>query len=275
MSNSLLIQKKTVTIGLILIIILVASVTIGQDITPPACFGGPRLLREFIKEEMVYPDRALQSKTEGIVILLFLVLSDGSTGDIRVVGSVSEEIDNEAIRIFSKILWYPATQIGIPIDYLHSMEIRFDIEKYLKHCKTRGYESFSYPHLPIDSSNKIYNRTKLDHWPKAIFNSFDRDFNTFITNNLTYPEAAFKQNISGRVTLEFVVETSGRVSNIVVKDAVGGGCTEEAIRVLKLLKWYPGLINDLAVRTFMELQLTFNIAGKSVGGSIPSPGQVQ
>ena len=81
--------------------------------------------------------------------------------------------------------------------------------------------------------------------------------------------------MSGTVTLKFVIEPSGRISNIVVDKALGGGCTEEAIRVIRLIRWNPAVINEMAVRSWICLDITFDIAKKSVGGSIPTPGQVQ
>jgi len=246
-----------------------------QDINPPTCYGGKRLLKEFIKEEMVYPEKALKNKTEGIVELSFIVKPDGTITDLHIEKSVSKELDDESRRIFRKILWKPATELGKPIAYLHSMEIKYNIKRYYKICKSRGYKNITYSYQPIDSSNKVYPFIDIDVSPKPIFTSRNYNFSIFIANNLKYPEAAFKQNISGTVKLIFVVEPSGRISNIEVDKTVGGGCTEEAIRVVKLIRWNPGLYKNIAVRTFMCLEITFDIAGQTVGGKIPNPGQIR
>lgn len=246
-----------------------------QEISPPLCYGGNRLTREFIQEEMIYPAKALNSRTEGTVKLAFTVLPDGSVTDVEVQERVSPELDSEAIRIFRKILWYPATDLGIPITYRHTFCIKFKIRKYNKLIKSRGYSYFSYPHEPIDTGYRVYQRNEVDEPPKPVFSILDNNFSTFLSNNLIYPEAAFKQNVSGTVRLKFVVENSGRVSNIIAEKTVGGGCTEEAIRVLKLIKWFPGILDGKAVRTFMPLEITFDIAKRSVAGSIPTPGQLQ
>jgi len=246
-----------------------------QEVIPPKCYGGNRLTKEFIQEEMIYPSKALESKTEGKVMLSFEVLPDGSVTTLYVLQKVSPELDEEAIRIFRKILWHPATELGKPITYRHTFEVKFKIKKYLKYIKSRGYEYFVAPYEPVDSSNIVYHRTDLDQAPKPVFSILDNDFQTFLSNNLEYPDVAFKQGVSGTVKLIFVVENSGRTSNIQVEQALGCGCTEEAIRVLKLIKWKPGIKDKYAVRTFMPLKITFDIAKKSVGGSIPVPGQLQ
>ncbi len=246
-----------------------------QEVVPPRCYGGNRLTSEFVQEEMIYPAPALEAKKEGTVVLAFLVMADGSVRDLQVEQRVSPELDREAIRIFRKILWHPATNLGVPVNYPHRFEVRFSIRKYMKLIKSRGPEYFAYPFGHVDSSLVVYARKDVDQPPKPCFSILDNNFQTFLSNNLDYPDAAFKLNISGTVELRFVVEASGRVSNIEAVKHVGGGCTEEAIRVLKLIKWFPGIKDGLAVRTGMPLEITFDIANRSVGGTIPSPGQVR
>jgi TonB family protein len=254
--------------------LFVPLILFGQSITPPECLSGKRLLKEFFKEEMAYPEKARKENREGIVEVSFMVHKDGSTSNYKISKSVSDEVDAEALRLCKKILWNPATDLGRPIDYNHKFEIKFNIKKYEKLVKLRGYDEIIYPHLPIDSSFKVFQLVELDQAPKPIFTDEQTTFNNFIAGHLKYPETAFKQNVSGKVKLEFVVEPSGRISNIAVRQALGGGCTEEAIRVVKLINWYPGIAKEAAVRTWMCMEITFDIAKQSVGGSIPTPGQI-
>lgn len=241
-----------------------------QHIYPPRCYGGTKLLKAFIKEEMIYPGIALRNNTEGTVSFSFIVEPDGRVSNLHIVQSVSDEIDKEALRLFKKILWHPPTELGKPIALNQSLSIKFNIKKYNKLIKERGYDYFSYPYQPIDTSYHVYEFKQLDETPKPIFDSEDVNFNTFMAHNLKYPETAFKQNISGNVKLKFVVEQSGRISNITIMNTLGGGTTEEAIRVIKLMKWHPGIYKGKAVRSFTELEIKFDIAKKTVGGTVPS-----
>jgi TonB family protein len=255
-------------------LLFASAFSFAQDITVPQPYGGNRLLKEFIKEQMVYPEKALNENTEGTVEVSFLVHPDGTSDNFKVVKSVSDELNGEAIRICSLILWYPATDLGRPVSYRHSMEFRFEIKKYRSLVKARGYDKLNYPFTPLDSGFKVFEPSDVSMAPKPVFTSKDCNLSSFISNNLQYPEAAFKQNVSGLVRLRFVVEPSGMISNLLTEKAVGGGCTEEAIRVLKMIRWYPGIKNDRAVRTWRTLDITFDIAKKSVSGTIPNPGQV-
>lgn len=260
---------------LILFIVISPSTIIAQDVIIPQCYGGKRLTKDFVKEEMVYPEQALNNNVEGEVEISFLVNADGSTTDYSVSKSVSEELDMEALRICRKILWYPATDVGLPIPYKHHFPVNFSIKKYQKLVKNRGYDKIDYPFEPFDTGGKIYEFVDVDKTPKPVYPTTNQNFGSFVGSNLQYPEAAFKQNVSGAVKLKFVVEPSGRISNIVVEKSLGGGCTEEAIRVIRLIRWNPAIYNKMAVRSWMCLEITFDIAKKSVGGSIPTPGQVQ
>jgi len=258
----------------ILFIVILPGILIAQEVIPPQCYSGKRLNKEFIKEEIVYPEQARKDNVEGEVEITFLVKADGSATDYKVSKSVSEELDMEALRICRKILWYPATEVGLPIPYTHKFKIKFNLKKYQKLVKSRGYDQIDYPFEPFDTSGKIYQFVDVDKAPRPIYPEANMNFASFVGSNLEYPEAAFKQNVSGTVKLKFVIEPSGKISNIILDKALGGGCSEEAIRVIRLINWNPAIFNEMAVRSWMCLDITFDIAKKSVSGSVPTPGQV-
>jgi len=82
----------------------------------------------------------------------------------------------------------------------------------------------------------------------------------FIRDNLQYPQIAAEMAISGKVFLQFVVEKNGRISNIKVLRGIGGGCDEEAIRVVKLMpNWKPGMQNGKPVPVYLTLPIIFSL----------------
>ncbi len=54
-----------------LLIVFLPFTMIAQDVLLPQCYSGKRLTREFIKEEMVYPEQALNINEEGEVEISF------------------------------------------------------------------------------------------------------------------------------------------------------------------------------------------------------------
>lgn len=227
---------------------------------PAVNYGGKQEITDLIKNEMVYPQMAMDNQDEGTVIIEFVVKSDGTPENVHIAKPLNPDIEKEALRIFSFLLWTPAKLEGKNVDDELSLEIDFKIKKYQRNVKQRGYEQIHYLHNPIDMSFRIFEPAELSKLPKPLYSNEGMKFGDFIIQNLKYPDAAKKQGISGTVELFFVIETSGLVTNVKVVHEVGAGCSEEAVRLLKLLKWYPGLKDGMAVRTSMKLSITFNIS---------------
>ena len=82
----------------------------------------------------------------------------------------------------------------------------------------------------------------------------------YLTKNLRYPELAKENNIRGRVVVEFIVDEEGRIGKAVVKKGIGGGCDEEALRVVKNMpKWKAGRQNGKAVKVYLMLPIVFKL----------------
>ena len=59
----------------------------------------------------------------------------------------------------------------------------------------------------------------------------------FIYDNLRYPKAAFEADIEGAVYLEYDIDYKGNVVEVRVLRGLGHGCDEEAMRVIRMLKF--------------------------------------
>jgi len=82
----------------------------------------------------------------------------------------------------------------------------------------------------------------------------------FIADNIKYPQLAKENNITGRVFVSFVVEKDGRVGQVKILRDIGGGCGNEAVRVVKSMpRWKPGKQRGKAVRTQFNLPVNFDL----------------
>ena len=82
----------------------------------------------------------------------------------------------------------------------------------------------------------------------------------YLGKNIKYPQMARESGIQGRVFVNFVVEPDGSVSNVNVMRSLGGGCDEEAMRVVKSMpKWKPGKQRGKAVRVSYILPVNFKL----------------
>jgi protein TonB len=88
----------------------------------------------------------------------------------------------------------------------------------------------------------------------------DDSLYAFIGRNIKYPEAAKKNKIEGRVFVTFVIEKDGQVSNAKILRDIGGGCGEEALRVVNSMpKWKPGTQRGNPVRVQFNLPIMFQL----------------
>lgn len=225
----------------------------------PYGYGGDRQVLAFIEREMVYPEEALEEGTEGTVAIFFVTDTNGTTSKVKVVNSVSPEIDAEAIRLFRMLLWHPAEKWKQFQACEHIYRFKFDIGKYKKACKKRGYSNLTYHYQPIDTSNVIHHFAEVKMMPKLMANKMVQPIADYIRDNLVYPDEAYAKNITGTVKLEYVVEPSGNVSNIRVVEHLGGGCTDEAAKLIGNTHWVPGIHEGKAVRTQMMTEITFGL----------------
>ena len=79
----------------------------------------------------------------------------------------------------------------------------------------------------------------------ASFPGGQRAWAEYLSKNLTYPDDAKELGIEGRVFVQFIVERDGKLTNIKVVKGIGGGCDEEAVRLLRESpNWIPGALKD-------------------------------
>ena len=82
----------------------------------------------------------------------------------------------------------------------------------------------------------------------------------YIQKNIKYPMMARESDIQGRVFVNFVVEPNGTITNVTVMRGIGGGCDEEALRVVNSMpKWKPGKQRGKPVRVKYTLPVNFRL----------------
>jgi periplasmic protein TonB len=82
----------------------------------------------------------------------------------------------------------------------------------------------------------------------------------FIKNNLRYPAVALENGTAGLVMLSFIIEKDGSIGEIKVLNDIPDGCTQEAIRVVRLMPaWKPGMNNGVPARVIYNLPVYFRL----------------
>lgn len=86
---------------------------------------------------------------------------------------------------------------------------------------------------------------------------------SYLAKNIRYPSVARENNIEGIVPVQFVVQSDGSITDVKALRDIGGGCAEEAVRIIKTMpKWAPGNNNGVNVPVILvqpvHFQLTAN-----------------
>ena len=81
----------------------------------------------------------------------------------------------------------------------------------------------------------------------------------FVSKNLVYPEEARSLKIEGRVHLRYGIDHHGRVTEVHIIKGVPGGCTEEAIRLVKLLEFKLEKTRGVKVLFHKKIQIHFRL----------------
>ncbi|PRY85008.1 energy transducer TonB [Mongoliibacter ruber] len=85
-------------------------------------------------------------------------------------------------------------------------------------------------------------------------------WNDYLRKNLKYPTQARRMGIEGTVYVVFVVNTDGSIQDVDILRGIGGGCDEEALRVVSNApKWTPGKQRGRPVRVRMRLPIRFKL----------------
>ena len=99
-----------------------------DEIIMPQYPGGDAELHKYILSELEYPLEARLNNEKGEVLVAFSVGMDGYISGVRVVRSVSESLDAEAVRVVSKMRpWIPGKKNGRPVRAEMSIPINFKV----------------------------------------------------------------------------------------------------------------------------------------------------
>jgi periplasmic protein TonB len=106
---------------------------------------------------------------------------------------------------------------------------------------------------------EVFNTANVQQ--KPMFPDGDAALAKYLAENIKYPAVAKDNGIKGKVILRFTVAKSGNIENVELVRGIGGGCDQEAMRVVKgMPNWSPGKNNGKPVKVTFTLPVTFTLA---------------
>ncbi|KAB2908477.1 MAG: TonB family protein [Ignavibacteriales bacterium] len=104
--------------------------------------------------------------------------------------------------------------------------------------------------------NKVF--TFAEEMPS--FPGGDGALYAFLSSNIQYPEIAKRAGVEGQVIVSFTVSKTGQISSPRIARGIGGGCDEEALRVVMMMpRWNPGKQNGQPVNVQVTVPIRFQL----------------
>lgn len=140
------------------------------------------------------------------------------------------------------------------------VEVEMDIEIDAEANETTEIEEYIPVEMDEEESGEAEIFTVVEESPS--FPGGDLERIKFLQDNIRYPQMARESGIQGTVYVTFVVEKNGAVRDVRILRGIGGGCDEEAIRVINAMpNWHPGKQRGKPVRVQFNMPIKFTLQG--------------
>ena len=205
----------------------------------------------------------------GLVLALFIVwrVFEHRSYDKQTVDTFTrqiEVIEEEMVEITKQEQPKPQVQAPKPqvtqIQVVENDEETQDIEIDAEVAQDEVIEEYVYEAPEIEEEEIQEEEVFLSVEENPEFPGGPAKLLEYVQKNLKYPLMARESDIQGRVFVGFVVEKDGSISNVRVLRGIGGGCDEEAVRVVQSLpKFKPGKQRGNPVRVQYTLPIVFKL----------------
>lgn len=196
--------------------------------------------------QIKYPEKAYKDGVQGRVTLQFVISKKGDVKDVKVARSSGNELlDNEALRVVSMSpAWTPGKVEGKPVDVMFTFPVVF---------KREGGTD--------DAAGETVMFSEVEQKPTFKGNDPGQEFGKWVFSQLKYPEEAIKNQIQGRVILQFTIAKDGNVKDITVARSSGSKILDdEAVRIVSMSpQWEPGMQNGEPVNVRFTFPIVFKL----------------
>lgn len=111
---------------LLTLLLLLSAAGMRAETVAPQFPGGKEALAKYLEKTVKYPQRAADHGIEGVVEVRFIVLTDGSRKDPKVVRAIDPDLEAEALRVVAAMpAWVPATADGTPVEDTATVAVTF------------------------------------------------------------------------------------------------------------------------------------------------------
>jgi TonB family protein len=215
--------------------------------------GGREEVEQVLQTQLNLPKVLLSSGLPSELKLYFEIDSAGHATNIIPAERLNNALRAELFRIMRFIYFRNPFSGNDPVQLFYTFHIT--PEKYSGYPRQRSRWK---PEKVKSSDSTFTVYSRADRSPEYYRNG-EQGLEEYILAGITYPKIAREKSIQGTVLLEFIVETNGFVTGVHALKGVNGGCSEEAIRLMKETRWNPAVLKDKYVRYRTTYPVTFSL----------------
>lgn len=135
--------------------------------------GGEKMLFEYLRKNLKYPQIAKESGVEGNVFVNFIVEEDGSIKEAKVIRGVGMGLDKEATRVIKNMPnWTPGKQRGKTVRTSYTIPIRFKLDDVPKMNQADLFFRGIQNRRIVQPANAKYHRARI--FPAPAYNPQDK-----------------------------------------------------------------------------------------------------
>ena len=230
----------------------------------------------FIIENLIYPEEALKKGIEGTSFIGYTIGFDGVLRDAYVWKSAHPLLDEEALRVVRMMKqWQPAMKDGLPMEFKKVTPIKFSRQNYLArkkaeeidYIKTNTVEEAEVKEEVKDEpQKKVQKEATVTVAPEqvrdrgAVFTYKGKNMQTFIYENLEYPEEALFNGIEGTSYIGITIGADGKMRDANIWKTTNPILDKAALKVVKKMKkWEPAIKDGQPIETKRVIPVTFSL----------------
>ena len=179
---------------------------------------------------------------KNIPVVLFTA---GSDRNIRTVMDRASFLDYESMDYISDFIYNFVREVA-------NMELMID--------RPEEYWTDASDSSSSDAGDRVYSPYEVDTPPEFFKGDVGTFLREWVYTYLKYPDIPLNQGISGTITVEFIVEKDGSVTNVRAVRGNDQYLEDEAVRVIAASpKWKPGVFGGEKVRVKYSVPVEFRL----------------
>jgi TonB family protein len=230
-----------------------------------------RKMLDYIAKHLKYPAQAKDKSIEGNVVAQFTINKDGSVSEINIIREIGGGCGQAVIEMLQTMndmpeKWVPGKQEGRNVNVLYTLPVKFKMtddqprNMVVEELQVKSPEESKKEAYKIVGAMALFPISeKIDDAMQRMSVS-GREMTKFIQKHIKYPSKAKENNIEGVVYIRMTLDAKGKVTDAILKEDIGYGCGEEALRVVTMMpNWIPATKDGKAVASTQTIPIGFKL----------------